>query len=123
MQKRLDKLNRNSNKTWVHKGNEFYNKSKKLLLQDNNIEIFSTYNEGKSVVAERFIKTLKNRIYKYTISVSKNKYVDKFNDILDEYTAVIKIQPIEVTSSTHFDFEVQYNDKDHKFKVRDNGRI
>ena len=45
----------------------------------------STHNEGKSVVAERFIKTLKNKIYKYMTSISKNVYIDKLEDIVDEY--------------------------------------
>ena len=49
----------------------------KSCLQDNNIEMYSTHNEGKPIVAERFIRTLKNRIYKYMNSVSKNVYIDK----------------------------------------------
>ena len=47
--------------------------------------MYSTHNEGKSVVAERFIKTLKNKIYKYMTSISKNVYIDKLEDIVDEY--------------------------------------
>ena len=54
--------NRKPNKIWVDQGSEFYNKSFKDFLKINNIEMYSTYNEGKSVVAERFIKTLKNKI-------------------------------------------------------------
>ena len=68
-QKILDKSNRKPNKIWVDKGSEFYNRSMKLFLQNNDIEMYSTHNEGKSVVAERFIRTLKNKIYKYMISV------------------------------------------------------
>ena len=52
-------------KIWVDKGSEFYNNSFKKSLKDNNIEMHSIHNEGKSVVAERFIKTLKTKIYKY----------------------------------------------------------
>ena len=64
---------------------EFYNNSFKKWLQDNNIVIHSTHNEGKSVVAERFIRTLKNKIYKNMTSVSKNVYIDKLDDIVNEY--------------------------------------
>ena len=65
---------RKPNKIWVDQGSEFYNKSFKDFLKINNIEMYSTNNEGKSVVAERFIRTLKNKIYKYMAAVSlKNK--------------------------------------------------
>ena len=57
----------------------------KEWLQNNEIEMYSTHNEDKSVVAERFIKTLKNKIYRYMTSVSKNEYVDKLTDIANEY--------------------------------------
>ena len=60
------------NKIWVDKGSEFYNASFKKWLQDNDIVMYSTHNEGKSVVAERFIRTLKSKIYKCMISISKN---------------------------------------------------
>ena len=56
----------------------------KSRLQDNDIEMYSTHNEGKSVVAERFIRTLKNKIYKYTTSISKNVYIDKLDDIVNK---------------------------------------
>ena len=62
-------------KIWVGKGSEFYNRSIKSWLQDNDAEMYSIHNEGKSVVTERFIKTLKNKIYKYMTSVSKNVYI------------------------------------------------
>ena len=57
----------------------------KSWLQDNNIKMYSTHNEGKSVVAERFIKTLKSRVYKYMTSISKNVYITKLDDIGNEY--------------------------------------
>ena len=60
-----------TNKIWADKGSGFYNRSVKSWLQDNDIEMNSMHNEGKSVVAERFIKTLKNELYKYMTSVSK----------------------------------------------------
>ena len=66
----------------VDKGSEFYNRSIKSWLEKNDVEMYSTHNEGKSVIAERFIRTLKNKIYKYMTSVSKNVYIDKLDDIV-----------------------------------------
>ena len=70
----LKQSNRKPNKIWVDKGSEFYNASSKKWLRDNDIVMYSTNNEGKSVVAERFTRTLKNKIYKYMTSISKNVY-------------------------------------------------
>ena len=67
----LDESNRKPNKMWVDKGSEFCNRSVKSWLQDNNIEMYSIHNEGKSVVAGRFIRTLKNKIYKYILHYQK----------------------------------------------------
>ena len=61
----LDDSKRKPSKIWVEKGSEFYDTHFKKWLNDNNIEIYSTNNTGKSVIAERFIRTLKNKIYKY----------------------------------------------------------
>ena len=61
----LKQSNRKPNKIWVDKGSEFYNAYLKKWLRDNDIVMYSTHNEGKSVVAERFIRTLKGKIYKY----------------------------------------------------------
>ena len=72
-QKILDDSNRKPNKIWVDKGSEFYNNSFKKWLKDNDIEMYLIHNEGKSVVAERFIRTLKTKIYKQMTSVSKMK--------------------------------------------------
>ena len=69
--KLLDESKRKPNKIWVDKGSEFCKRSMKSSLQDNNIEMYSIHNEGKSVVAERFIRTLKTKIYKYMTSVPK----------------------------------------------------
>ena len=55
-------------------------------MQDNDIKIYSKLNEGKSVVAKKFIRTLKNKIYKYMTSISKNVYVDKLNDTMNKYS-------------------------------------
>ena len=70
-QKILDKSGRKPNKIWVDKGSEFYNNSFKKWFKDNDIEMYSIHNEGKSVASERFIRTLKNKIYKYMTSISK----------------------------------------------------
>ena len=70
-QKILKKSDRKPNKIWVDKGSEFYNNSFKKWLKDNDIEIYSIHNEGKFVVAERFIRKLKTKSYKYMTSVWK----------------------------------------------------
>ena len=99
----------------------------KKWLKDNDIEMYSTHNEGKSVVAERFIRTLKNKIYKHMTAVSKNVYIDKLDDIVNEYNntyhRTIKMKPVDVKDNTYIDFEKEVNDKDPKFKVGDHVRI
>ena len=81
----------------MDKGSEFYNRSIKLSLEDNDAEMHSTHNEGKSAAAENFFGTLKTKIYKYITSVSKNEYIDKLDDIGDKYNNTyhntIKIKP------------------------------
>ena len=107
-QKILDNSTRKPNKIWVDKGSEFYNSSFKKWLKDNDIEMYSTHNERKSVVAERFISTLKNKIYKHMTAVSKNVYIDKLDDIVNEYNntyhRTIKMKPIEVKGSICYIF-------------------
>ena len=79
------------------------------MVKDNDIEMYSIYNEGKSVVAERFIRTLKNKIYKYMTSISKNVYIDKLDDIVREYNNTyhtsIKMKPVDVKDNTYIDFK------------------
>ena len=77
------------NKIWVDQGGEFYNNFCKRFFKINNIEMDSTYNEGKSVVAERFIRTLKNKILKHMTAVSKNVYFDVWDDIVNKYIKII----------------------------------
>ena len=84
-QKILDNSTRKPNHIWVDKGSEFYNSYFKKWLKDNDIEMYSTHNGGKSVVAERFIKTLKKRIDKHMTAASKNVYIDKMGDKINEY--------------------------------------
>ena len=84
-QKILDSLKRKPNKIWVYPGSEFYNNVFKKWLKNNDISMYSTYNEGKSVVSERFIRTLKNKIYNHMKTISKNVYYDVLDDIVDKY--------------------------------------
>ena len=115
------------NKIWVDKGSEFYNAYFKKWLRDNDIVMYSTHNEGKSVVAERFIRTLKSKIYKYVTSISKNVYIDKLDDIVDKnnntYHTTIKTKPIDVKDNTYIKTSKEINNKDPKFKVGDHVRI
>ena len=99
----------------------------KKWLRDNDIVMYSTHNEGKSVVAERFIRTLKSKIYKYMTSISKNVHIDKLDDIVDEYNnayhTTIKMKPIDVKDNTYINIDKKINDKDPKFTVGDHVRI
>ena len=125
-EKILDDSNRKPSKIWVNKGSEFCNSYFKKWLKDNDIEMYSTHNEGKSVVAERSIRTLKTKIYKHMTSVSRNVYVDKLDDIVGEYNntyhRTIKMKPVDVKDNTYIDFEKEVN-KDPKFKIGDHIRI
>ena len=78
-----------TNKIWVDQEGEFYNNLFKRFLKINNIEMYSTYNEGKSVVAERFIRTLKNKIFKHMTAVSKNVYFDVLHEIVNKYNNTV----------------------------------
>ena len=89
--------------------------------------MYSIHNEGKSVVAERFIRTLKSKIYKYMTSISKNVYIDKLDDIVREYNntyhRTIKMKTVDVKDKTYIDSKEEVKDKDPKFKVGDLVRI
>ena len=119
-QKILKESNCKSNKIWVDKGSEFYSRSMKSWLEKNDIKIYSTHNEGKSVAAERFITTLKNKIYKNMTSISKNVYIDKLDDIVNKYDntyhRTIKMKPVDIKPSTYLDSSKEINDKNTKFK-------
>ena len=82
--------------------------------------MYSTHNEGKSVVAETFIRTLKTKIYKHMTSISKNVYIDKLNDIANEYDntyhRIVKVKPADVKHNTYIDSSKDVNDKDLKYK-------
>ena len=89
--------------------------------------MYSIHKEGKSVVVERFIRTLNTKIYKYMTSISDNVYIDKLDDIVNEYNStyhrVIKMKPVDVKDNTYIDSMQCSNDKDPKFKVGDHVRI
>ena len=88
--------------------------------------MYSTHNEGKSVIAERFIRTIKNKIYKYMTSISKNVYIYKLDNIVHEYKntyRTIKWKPIDVKGNTYIDFGKEVNGNGPKFKVGDHVRI
>ena len=126
-QKLLDDSNRKPNKIWFDKGCEFHNNSFKKWLKDNYIKMYSIHNEEKSVVAERFIRTLKTKICKYMTSLSKHVHIDKLDDIVNEYNntyhRTIKMKPVDVKDNTYIDFKKEVNDKDPKFKIGDHVRI
>ena len=99
----------------------------KKWLKDNEIEMYSIHNEGKSVVAEGFIRTLKKKICKYMTAISKSVYIDKLDDIVNEYNntyhRTIKMKPADVKDNTYIDFGKVVNDKDPKFNIGDHVRI
>ena len=123
----LQNSNRKHNKKWVDHGSEFYNNKFKKFLKENDIEVYSTHNEGKSVVAERFIKTLKNKIYKHTTIISKNVYFDVLDDIVKDYNntihSSIKMKPKDVKDNTFVENIEKINEKDPEFKIGDHVRI
>ena len=104
----------------------------KSWLEKNDIEMYSVHNEGKYVVIERFIGVLKNKIYKYMSSISKNVYIDKLDDVVYKYIIIIhnntyystiKIKRVDVKSSTCINSSKEINDKDPKFNICDIVRI
>ena len=123
----LDESNGKLNKIWVDKGSKFYNRSMKSWLEKNAIEMYSTHNKGKPVVAERFIRTLKNKTYKDMTLISKNMYINKLDDIVNKYSNTyigrIKMKPVDLKSSTYIYSGKEINNKNPKFKIGDNVRI
>ena len=81
----------------------------------------STYNDGKSVIAERFIRTLKNKIYKHMTAISKKVYIEKLDDIVNEYNntyhKTIKMKPIDVKNDSFAEYNEESNEEDPKFTV------
>ena len=126
-QKSLKQSDRKANRICVGQGSKFYNTYFKKWLKDNDIAMYPTYNASKSIVAERLIRAIKNKIYKYMTSISKNVYTDKLDNIVDEYNHTkhgrIKMKPIDVEDNTYVNIDKEVSDKDPKFKVGDHVRI
>ena len=97
------------------------------MVRKNDIEMYSTHHEGTSAVAKSINRALKNKIYKYMTSISKNVYIDKLDDIVNKYSntyhSTIKMKPVDVKSNTYIDSSKEINDKDPKFKIGDIVRI
>ena len=132
----IKQSNRKPNKIWVDQGGEFYNNVFKKWLPDNDIIMYSIYNEGKSVVAERFIRTLKNKVCKQMTTTGKNVYYDVLDDVVNKYNntkhSTIKMKPIDVGDINKRVYVDEHNEKDTKkssssersrFKVGDRVRI
>ena len=113
----IKQSNRKPNKIWVGQGGEFYNNVFEKWLSDN---------EGKSVAAERFIRTLKNKLYKHMTTTGKNAYYDVLDDVVNKYDntkhSTIKMKPIDVKNNKRV-YTDEHNEKDSKFKVGDRVRI
>ena len=122
----MKKYNRKPNNIWVDQGGEFYNRVFKKGLSDNDIIVYSTYNECKSVVAERFIRTLKNKLYKHMTATGKNMYYDVLDDVVNKYNntkhSTIKMKPKDVGDNKRVYID-EHNEKDSRFKVGDRVRI
>ena len=123
----IKQSNRKPNKIWVDQGRGFYNNVFKKWLSDNDIIMYSTYNGGKSVAAERFIRTFK--LYKHMTATGKNVYYDVLDDVVNKYNntkhSTIKMKPIDVKDNNnnkrvHVD---EHNEKDSRFKLGDRVRI
>ena len=99
----------------------------KSWLEKNTMDMYSTLNEGKSVVAEWFIRILKNKIDEHMISISKYVYIDKLDDIVNEYNnayrRTIKMKHVDVKDNTCIDIIKKFNDKYPTFQVGDHVRI
>ena len=111
---------RKPNKIWVDQD----------FSKINNAEMYPTYNEGKSVVAERFIRTLKNKIFKHMTAISKSVCFDVLDDVVNKYNntvhTIVKVKPIDVTDDSYAEYHEDFNKKDPKdpkFKVGDHVRI
>ena len=111
----IKQSNRKPNKIWVDQGGEFYNRVFKKWLSDNDIIMYSTFNEGKSVVAETFIRTLKNIYYDVLYDV-----VNKYNNT--EHNT-IKMKPKDVKNDNKRVYIDEYNKKSARFNVGDRVRI
>ena len=124
----IKQSNRKPNKIWVDQGGEFYNRDFKKWLSGNDIIMYFTFNEGKSVVAERFIRTLKNKLYKHMTDINKNVYYDVLDDIVNEYNntkhSTVKMKPKDVKDDYNNRIYIdEHNKKSARYNVGDRVRI
>ena len=123
----IKQSDRKPNKIWVDQGGEFYNHVFKRWLSGNDIIMYSTFNEDKSVVAERFIRTLKNNLYKHMTATGKNVYFDVLDDAVNEYNntkhSTIKMKPKDVKNDNNRVCIDEYNKESDRFNVNDRVRI
>ena len=123
----VNESSRRPNKIWVDQGSEFYNKTFKNWLKDEGIEMYSMYNEGKSVVAERFIRTLKNKLYKHMTAIGKNVYWNVLDDVVNKYNNTINksicMKPKDVKQDKKVVYVEESNKKSARFSVGDRVRI
>ena len=121
----IKQSNRKPNKIRVDQGSEFYNCVFKKWSSDNDIIMYSTFNEGKSAVAERFMRTLKNKLYKHMTATGKNIYYDVLDDGVNEYNNTkcntIKKKPIDVGDNKRV--YIDEHNEDSRFKVGDRVRV
>ena len=114
----IKQSNRKPNKIRVDQGGEFYNNVFEKWLSDNDINMYSTYKEGKSVVAERFIRTLKNKLYKHMAATGKNVYYNVLDDVVNKYNntkhSTIKMKPIDVKNNKRVYID-EHNEKGSRF--------
>ena len=119
----IKQSNRKPNKVWVDKGGEFYNRDFKKWLSSNDIIMYSTFNEGKSVVAERFIRTLKNKLYKHMTATGKNVYYDVLDDKVNEYNntkhSTIKMKPKDVKNDNNRVYIDEHDKRSARYNVGD----
>ena len=122
----IKQSNRKPNKIWVDQGGEFYNHVFKKWSSDNDIITYSTFNKGKSVVAGRFIRALKNKLYKHMTATGKNIYYDVLDDIVNEYDNTkcntIKMKPKDVKNNNRVYID-EHNKKSAGYNVGDRVRI
>ena len=119
LKKIIKQSNRKANEIWVDQGGEFYNHVFKRWLSNNDIIMYSTFNEGKSVVVERFIRTLKNKLYKHMTATGKNAYYD----VLDDVILNIKMKPKHVKNDNNRVYIDEHNKKSARYNVGDRVRI
>ena len=122
----IKQSNRKPYKIWVDQGEEFYNNVFKKWLSNNDIIMYSMYNEGKSVVTERFIRTLKDKLYKHMTATGKNVYYAVLDDVVNKYNntkhSTIKMKPIDAKNNKRVYID-EHSEKDSRFKVGDRVRI